>query len=301
MAEGSGQKVCTGCGLDVTDKPRQKDPQGRYFCQACAAKAQAAAKSPGTSKPQAAAPGKGAPIEVDDPAMAALFEASGKKKVGGGVVPCPSCGVGIAESAAICTSCGFNIATGKSLKTRFKVENVGGGEDTGPKTDFKLPISWDVVAGIMLGLILLSGVWAAVHPTGLIAFYIALGLNSVVCYIMLLVIPFQDKQNGWGLFNVGWPFAVYALGSAKMILPAALLVLIAPVAILYYVFAVNWRDSLKRLYIAGFVGVIMFAVIVGLHGKDRIAESFGIDPKELDSDSAETSPQTTPGKSSPGK
>ena len=273
MAEATDRKVCTGCGTDVTDKPRKKDAQGRYYCEACIAKAQA--------KAPAAAP---APSSNEDPAMAALFASGGGASRA--MVPCPSCGVAIPESATVCTSCGFNISTGKSMRTRFTADKTV----VDKKSDFKLPISWDVIAGIMLVLVIGTGLWAALHPVGLVAFYLALGLNSLVCYLMLMIIPFQDKQTGWGLFNVFWPAGVVVLVMLKMAPLAGVLSLAAPSLIWYYVFRVNWRDSLKRLYIAGFIGILALAGLFALHGPQRIAESLGMDPKEFDSDDSGPAP-----------
>lgn len=110
----AGVKACAGCGADVSNAPRLKDAQGRYFCKACAAKMQAKA----TGKAPAPAPrDRGA-----DDVMAKLVEDSVAK----GATSCPACRRPWREGAVICTNCGYNKQTAQMTGTQVKAGDRAG-------------------------------------------------------------------------------------------------------------------------------------------------------------------------------
>jgi hypothetical protein len=55
-----------------------------------------------------------------------------------------------------------------------------------------------------------------------------------------------------------------------------ILLLVLPFVMMYYVFSVNWRASLKRLYLAGFVGGLVCGGLASAYGPEKLAESIGV-------------------------
>jgi hypothetical protein len=117
------EKTCVVCKQDASNKPRRKDPTGKYICEECAKKA-AAAKDPKNAGAQpTAGPGRAKP-----PAQAPASEGLGddfwnsKMQPTGGAAACPGCGTMMPGGAKICTRCGYDLATGKPHRTHFSVE-----------------------------------------------------------------------------------------------------------------------------------------------------------------------------------
>jgi predicted amidophosphoribosyltransferase len=113
MAESTG-KVCSVCGIDVASRPRVKDAAGRYLCQECFRKVQAARgaqKAPSASPGQASG-GTPAPDEGDNSLVLQLGSGSLAEK---GTRPCPECGRALPLDAVLCTNCGLNLETGKRI------------------------------------------------------------------------------------------------------------------------------------------------------------------------------------------
>lgn len=97
----SAAKVCAACAKDVSNLPRTKDAQGRYFCKTCAEKLKG-------KTAQAAKPAE------QDAVMAKLLADSP------GVELCPNCGGGIQSGAKICIRCGFNKQTGQAMRVQVE-------------------------------------------------------------------------------------------------------------------------------------------------------------------------------------
>lgn len=113
-------KICVLCKQDISNKPRRKDPAGKYICEDCAKK---------VAEAKAAAPKAGAP----QPAPKATAKASAseglsddfwnsKMQPTGGAAACPGCGTMMPGGAKLCTRCGYDLATGKPHRTHFSVE-----------------------------------------------------------------------------------------------------------------------------------------------------------------------------------
>ncbi len=114
-------KVCVSCKVDVTNAPRVKDPQGRYYCQACASKVSKAPAKPVSVVAPAASGNQDFMAKIIDEAAAKAAHT------------CPSCQHPIAPNAQLCTGCGFNLANGKKVMTKVtrdmtKEKNVGSEE-----------------------------------------------------------------------------------------------------------------------------------------------------------------------------
>src|SRR5262249_30879377 len=122
-------KVCIRCKRDCANRPRSKDPQGRYICQECldAAKTSASSKA----KPQTAAAADpdspSDPIDLPAPAAApiALAEEDAPPKPKAiPVIQCQACGHLCQASELFCTQCGAEPSTGKKLKSKEKHAKV---------------------------------------------------------------------------------------------------------------------------------------------------------------------------------
>jgi hypothetical protein len=116
-------KVCILCKQDCSKKPRLRDPQGRYTCEACAneAEAKAAAKKSATAPPPP-------PPDPEEPDLSYALEEEQKvaAPLAADTASCMGCGVLMPPGALICTHCGFDTRTGAPTKTSKK-------EKRGPK------------------------------------------------------------------------------------------------------------------------------------------------------------------------
>ena len=105
-------KLCIKCGQDCSKRPRTKDARGRYICQECMTRAQAARAAAVAAPPP---PVDDEPIfALDDAALSAATAAAGKIER---PRSCGNCGMVMGGGAVICTRCGLNTSTGKVLGT----------------------------------------------------------------------------------------------------------------------------------------------------------------------------------------
>jgi hypothetical protein len=123
-------KVCSVCAADVSDKPRVRDAQGRYYCKPCEERlgaGRAARGAPG--RPAPTSPTK-APATPPVPAAAASTGASddeigldlsdvvkAEASASASLMACPSCGSSLPSGARLCAQCGYDLATGAKLQT----------------------------------------------------------------------------------------------------------------------------------------------------------------------------------------
>ncbi len=89
--QAASRKTCVICGQDCSQRPRIKDPKGRYYCKECHEKAKL--RRAGATEP-------------DD----------GLNLVLGDIASCPSCGLPVAAGAVLCTRCGVNVHTGQRME-----------------------------------------------------------------------------------------------------------------------------------------------------------------------------------------
>jgi len=117
MAQGRPQKICMVCGEDCSNRPRTKDPKGRYYCKPCfelarrryQKKAAARARSRAPAPPDA----HGQPYVLTEPAP----ESKQAPVPSRPSAACPSCGRPLPPNTKICVNCGVNVATGRSIVT----------------------------------------------------------------------------------------------------------------------------------------------------------------------------------------
>ncbi len=133
----SAAKVCKVCKQDCSNRPRQRDKEGRYTCQDCLDKL---AKAKGGSKPvgeqSALDPGLAAALKgVDQTAMTA----------------CPNCGVLLKPGAVLCTGCGYDLEKGRPLRTRLSVEKGAAGPADAATAKRNKNIVVGIVAIVVLG------------------------------------------------------------------------------------------------------------------------------------------------------
>lgn len=182
MAEG---KVCIFCGVDCSNRPRVKDPQGRYACRQCAESN--AAGGAGAAAPQAAqdadADNGFDMFEGMDDNISFPAEEMGQP---GAVSGCPNCGTMLPTGAAVCMRCGFNSATGKVIKTKArsdssKVAAIGAAGSAAAAAGMVVaaPIFW--ILGGSIGGIVGAAIWAIIAATtGLEIGWIAWGVGGLV-------------------------------------------------------------------------------------------------------------------------
>ena len=115
-------KICVVCKQDVSNKPRRKDPTGKYICEDCAKKAAAAKTAGPDAKPGAPSPTTKALAKA--PASDGLGDDfwNSKMQPAGGAAACPGCGTMMPGGAKLCTRCGHDLVTGKPHRTHFSVE-----------------------------------------------------------------------------------------------------------------------------------------------------------------------------------
>ena len=105
------------CGEDCSNRPRTKDPKGRYYCKPCfelarrryQKKAAARARSRAPAPPDA----HGQPYVLTEPAP----ESKQAPVPSRPSAACPSCGRPRPPNTPICVNCGVNVATGRSIVT----------------------------------------------------------------------------------------------------------------------------------------------------------------------------------------
>ncbi len=246
-------KTCQICKQDCSKKPRIKDAQGRYFCEACVAqrKAEAAllagadpkpgpeSRSTPGQRPRPAVPAD-APLALDDaesPPLSADFwdaPSSSAPNPAEGVptVRCGSCGAPMMGSAVVCTLCGYNSQTGKKLKIKTGSDGgvtVGSVAAGAGRSSFRLGL-W-LLGGGIAGAIGLT-IWIAIAwYVGKEYGFVALGVGALVGGGV--AITGQNHLNaisgiiaaGIAFFCVaGWKIAAYLLLSAAVSAAPALTV-----------------------------------------------------------------------------
>ena len=260
---GSISKLCTGCGLDVSNKPRTKDAQGRYFCEACDAKAAApAAKPVPQSAPAPALPTKPKPAAVAptlvDPIMEKVLSQALPNMPAGKDTPgvrsasstCNACSAAMAPGAAICLVCGYNAATGKVIKTKVLAADKESSSSTPGKRRRSISIELGGWGAFVLGIVILGLAFALamndIKDDQMFALYsTTLAIWGIITVIMLIITPFREGDFIWGFIILLSPFMPFF-----------------GFAVIYYLFVVTDRGSLKGMYVALVVGYILMGILV---------------------------------------
>ncbi len=198
----SDVKSCTSCGLDVTNRKRTKDAQGRYFCEDCVAKAKAAraaANPPPQIKANKDAVASASKAGGDDNAF--LLDMGGSAMAIKGSTPCPECSRALTEGTVICTGCGYNLQTGKRLAVKVtkakaaKGEGAGGGEGLGELDGVSLAL---IAIIVLVGL---KGV-AILMPELTPVADLALFLFGLSMWIWAVVAAFKSDGVVWGIASI---------------------------------------------------------------------------------------------------
>ncbi len=135
MAEAT-DKTCAKCGIDVAGKPRVKNPQGRYLCQACYdsikdAKTGRPRASPATADPSAEE-GIFGIVDLDALQPAETGPKPRELKV------CPACGKARDKDSVVCVNCGFDDRAGFQRGTGVGASARKGGVTVCPGCGYDL-------------------------------------------------------------------------------------------------------------------------------------------------------------------
>jgi len=113
------QKTCVVCGADCADRPRVKDPKGRYYCKPCY---EQLSEQKRQSAPTPPAPGD-MPLQADaidaDDERSALFSEIADTAPSTGKT-CPQCGAELDQQAVLCVRCGYNFQSGEALQMQVQ-------------------------------------------------------------------------------------------------------------------------------------------------------------------------------------
>lgn len=174
-------KVCVQCGQDCSNKPRTKDPQGRYTCKACFDTLAANARDKSVSAKAAVPTPELLPAAepTDDVIMASLLKDSAPATL---TETCPSCGSGLVAGSVVCTICGYNKQTGRTASAK-DLEPAAGPDCAGGSVALRLATAPLVLllaaVGASIAGLVGAVVWAAVaYGTGYEIGWIAWGVGA---------------------------------------------------------------------------------------------------------------------------
>ncbi|MBL9030590.1 MAG: zinc ribbon domain-containing protein [Phycisphaerae bacterium] len=108
MSQAPSAKVCVVCGQDCSNRPRMRDPNGRYTCRSCL-DASAKKAAPKASGPKAPAP-------VEDLAGIIGLEDGPAQPVAAPTI-CPGCQSSVPHGSRLCVQCGRNLLSGGVVRT----------------------------------------------------------------------------------------------------------------------------------------------------------------------------------------
>lgn len=246
--EASVAKICVVCKQDCSKKPRIKDPQGRYTCQACADKRAAKQQVAAVPAGAAASGAKASEAPLDEPELSidllaeeAQAQASvatdqvmdlspapaapTKSARGGGKLPaypgmrkdqvpskCAKCGYSLAGIASLkCPECG-HVTPPRDYKTLLDEQSRALARKT-----------WLTPIFVTAGVLTVCGILQAIGPLGwvgsvlmLVNWVIMIPVGLVAFFLCTLV--FLDFDAPWGITTLRFGQIL-----AIMMLPGALL------------------------------------------------------------------------------
>ena len=206
MSTAPPKKICGLCGEDCSNRPRIKDPKGRYYCKACheLALARREAVNATASPPSEPSPERQPEGDEHLAIMGELAEQVALPPVQG--TPCPGCGQTLEVGAVLCTNCGYQTATGRHLEAKtIKAKRETSGE-TGGLVGFLMS-----PPGVALGALIFFGIFyfqARSDESIAAAYLLVEGLFSLAVGVTVLVLAFREGI-GTGLLTLCLPF--YAL------------------------------------------------------------------------------------------
>ncbi|XVJ58853.1 MAG: hypothetical protein HEQ23_05415 [Tepidisphaera sp.] len=292
---GVKQKVCNLCGLDVSDKPRTKDVQGRYFCQSCSAKSAAQTSPPAmlTSKPapdptplpgsRAVAKPAEAPAMVDPimekilgEALPSITTSKDAPAVQLRAATCNACSAAMSPGATVCLVCGYNAQTGKVIKTKVLADRGGGGSSggsrSGPRVSLGSNTDWNEVSKIAGLIVIFFGATIAVSlvaPIFWLVFVASILVYGLYYMIAMIVQPFLEGRVFWGLYHIAvMTLTVSAAwyGRENEQEEASIIPFLLQIPSLYYVFWLCENNRLKAMWLLSVIGwmIIIALALAGV-------------------------------------
>lgn len=250
MPAPAGTKTCLICGEDCSNRPRVKDPQGRYTCKACLEKAKAAKEGAPPRKTSAPAP---AAMTDDAGVLSKLIDDSLKQQG----PPCTSCGSPMSADQVICVRCGFNKASGKAARTQVLAAPKERIARAGPKVRLNIHFSPGALFFILVALFGAGtiGALAMESKEAAMGLLVAFGIYSTVMQIVTIVGAFKDGDSGWGIIGI----ISFLFGCLYL-------------AVIYYILAVSDRAYTRAMFFAWLVTLLLTLVVM---------VNAGISPEDL--------------------
>ena len=237
-------KTCIRCHEDCSNRPRVRDPEGRYICRSCLdaavadkhrqpARSAAGAEAPSTPKPQrkpqpkprvtttpAPAPRGGvlagqvddfAPLvdDVDTDFLSSCLDTDTAAAPDASVsVPagrvCMACSEPLFGDAVVCLRCGYNSETGRTMKTR-KAKAVKEKRTASERHPLAPILTFVITSALYIGLTMYR--WDEPQAIGLAA--LGFIVVSALVYITVIVSAFLDSVVQGLLSFLFTPYMIY--------------------------------------------------------------------------------------------
>jgi len=268
MSVGQERKTCSFCGMDCTHQPRVKDPKGHYYCRICyealarrrrvrqSAAGETGAADAAATPADATAAGSLDDTQIEEdspeqdtitaPAPAAPHTTNGQLKQSGAETPpqpptppfstqrmCPQCGTRMEDDAVVCIQCGHD-PTGSAEADVFTIDTT---DQISPR---ELMSSTPAISTAMIGLFTSLFFAGDMFPWIGYAYFLLFG-GFAFCVIM-------------------WTITTAFLDGTR----EGFLTLFAPGYCVFYVFSVNRDTTLKWVFLAFLIGLL---VVAGLYAK----------------------------------
>lgn len=215
-------KVCIRCQEDCSNRPRVRDPQGRYVCKRCLQKAvdQKHGGSADAKPSRQRSTPKPAPVEqpmfedVDTDFLASYQDQPegmampAQQQQAGPMRTCLNCKQPMSADAVVCMQCGYNAQTGRKMKTRtIKTRQPKEKKESRLAQSGAQGALVAFVLGTIVAVGLTVGAWNNVNM--LMVAGGVLGLFSFVSGIAIIVTAFMDSI-AQGFLTMCIPFyAIY--------------------------------------------------------------------------------------------
>lgn len=216
-----GEKICTLCGTDCSDRPRIKDAEGRYACKECAERL--AAKKP---RPERRAPSSGPPSA--DPVAQRLSrphnDANGQALSMDDLLgdlnvsddkTCPGCRAPLKPGAVVCIKCGFNCESGRKIVTHVEKFQPVQQRKQSPLSE--LPMGTILLGVGLIATIGLAFMASQSEELGMLALAICFVWN-VVMYFVMVFSAFYDDRKVWGWLGLAFFIPLANLASLLFVL-----------------------------------------------------------------------------------
>ncbi len=247
--QSSKQKICTLCHQDCSDRPRIKDPKGRYYCRECYenAKQQKRSETPAPTRapapPRAPAP-LAAPLDDGDDLgllVNLAAEAATAPREEQPSSHCPSCNKAMPPQATMCVECGYNRSVGQHVTPAVVQGAVAAAPARGGRTG----------GGIGVPEALTQPWILFVAPVAVFGILFLLGRSNdaILGVYAILVILFCVAVGLWAL-----------VAAFRESVGTGLLTMFLPFYVFYFVFAKNDDPYLKSAYGAAMLSYVTIMI-----------------------------------------